>query len=274
MQMETFRLRARSRPPATSRGASGVTEIPADQPRTRMTALMSNHNAIPSCCLYRRSALVATQGWRKFGVIEDKDMVIQVALRADVDYLRLPLVEYRRHETNRSLTNFYEALDNLSRYWWAGDGLSADDRRLVRRALIFDRPRVQQARTSRGMEPPSSWTARGGNDCTPPRCKTSGRCSGALRTAVVGDGVIVESCPRGSSDSSCPKLPKRRSVVESTSGGAKLSSRAPVGVPGSSEAGARTGPTVILGPPNFAVRRIKPTQERISCAAHEVASKD
>ena len=115
-----------------------ISELSVDEQPTPLQSLMSNHNAIPSCCLYRRSAIAATQGWREFGV-EDKDMVIQVALIAVVDYVSDTLVEYRRHEANRSLTNFYEGLDELSRHWWVGEGLCEDDRRLVRNALIFDR---------------------------------------------------------------------------------------------------------------------------------------
>jgi glycosyltransferase involved in cell wall biosynthesis len=113
--------------------------IPEHQPETPLEALISRHEAVPSASMLRRETFERTHGWRRAGVIEDKDLVLQMALQQEVHFLPVRLTRYRRHATNRSSLKFYESMDDLHRRWWFDRSLSDVDRRRVRSAIAFDR---------------------------------------------------------------------------------------------------------------------------------------
>ena len=116
-----------------------VREVHAHEPETPLAALVSGHEAIPSATMLRRSVFERTRGWRRVGVIEDKDIVMQMALLAPVHFLPVPLTRYRHHPTNRSLDHFYESMQGLHDQWWHDASLDREDRRRVRAAIAFDR---------------------------------------------------------------------------------------------------------------------------------------
>ncbi len=136
-------------PPRYVRDGLRIRELAPDDPETPLDALMSRHEAIPSTAVLRRSVFDRTRGWRKFGVVEDKDMVLQMALLAPVHFVRARLSYYRRAETSRSQEQFYESMEQLHSAWWDDDTLRPVQRRAVRKAIVFDR---RVAATHAGQE--------------------------------------------------------------------------------------------------------------------------
>jgi glycosyltransferase involved in cell wall biosynthesis len=121
----------------------GRRRIPEDLSVTPLEAIWARYCAIPSCCLIRRSAFAATQGWDTalcppaaiFGA-EDKDMVIQLALHGEIHRVPQRLVTYRVMPNSRS-DALYTGLKALNVKWWSAD-LNPDARTRVRRAIRFD----------------------------------------------------------------------------------------------------------------------------------------
>lgn len=132
--------------PSDARWASsplGRRVISDDSWVTPLEAIWSRYCAIPSCCLIRRSAFVATDGWDRalcppaaiFGA-EDKDMAIQLALHGEIHRLPERLVTYRVMPNTRQ-DALYAGLKALNVKWWSAD-LSDEARARVRRAIRFD----------------------------------------------------------------------------------------------------------------------------------------
>lgn len=113
--------------------------LPEEVAETPLEALASYHDAIPSTCLIRRAIFERTLRWRKIGISEDKDLLLQMALVAPVHFVPKLLVRYRKHSTNLTRADVFADLKQLHRLWWAGDWLSDEQRRRVRRALVFDK---------------------------------------------------------------------------------------------------------------------------------------
>jgi glycosyltransferase involved in cell wall biosynthesis len=126
-----------------------IRELSPNDPDTPLDALVSRHEAIPSTAVLRRSVFDRTRGWRRFGVVEDKDMVLQMALLAPVHFLPQRLSYYRRTDTSRSQEQFYESMDQLHSAWWDDETLDPAQRQAVRRAIVFDR---RVAATTTGQE--------------------------------------------------------------------------------------------------------------------------
>ncbi len=130
---------------------------------TPLDALVSRFEAIPSTCMFRRSVYEGTIGWRKMGVVEDKDMGIQMALAAPVHFVAEELMSYRHHGEQRHHDRFYESMRMLHDRWWDED-LDRDQRRAVRRAIAFDRrvaahlSRREAVRSLRAGEPGAATT--------------------------------------------------------------------------------------------------------------------
>jgi glycosyltransferase involved in cell wall biosynthesis len=118
-----------------------IRELPASQWETPLQALMSNHAAYPSVCVMRRDIYEQTSRWDPdFAISEDKDLVIQLALRAQVHTIPSHLVHYRHHDTSvMAGASAYPSLRQLEAKWWSGPGLSAGQRSRVRKAVLFDR---------------------------------------------------------------------------------------------------------------------------------------
>jgi glycosyltransferase involved in cell wall biosynthesis len=135
-------------PPRYVRDGLRIRELAPDDPETPLDALVSRHEAIPSTAVLRRSVFDRTRGWRRFGVVEDKDMVLQMALLARVHFLPRRLSYYRRTDTSRSQEQFYESMDQLHSAWWNDRTLDPAQRRAIRRAIVFDR-RVAATNTGR-----------------------------------------------------------------------------------------------------------------------------
>jgi glycosyltransferase involved in cell wall biosynthesis len=136
-------------PPRYVRDGIRIRELAPDDPETPLDALVSRHEAIPSTAVLRRSVFDRTAGWRKFGVVEDKDMVLQMALLAPVHFLPERLSYYRRADTSRSQEQFYESMDQLHSAWWNDRALDPEQSRAIRRAIVFDR---RVAATTAGRE--------------------------------------------------------------------------------------------------------------------------
>jgi glycosyltransferase involved in cell wall biosynthesis len=136
-------------PPRYVRDGLRIRELAPHDPETPLDALVSRHEAIPSTAVLRRSVFDRTAGWRKFGVVEDKDMVLQMALLAPVHFLPERLSYYRRADTSRSQEQFYESMDQLHSAWWNDGALDPEQSRAIRRAIVFDR---RVAATSAGHE--------------------------------------------------------------------------------------------------------------------------
>ena len=125
------------------RSPCGRRGLPDDAWVTPLDAIWARYCAIPSCCLIRRSAFAATQGWdttlcppaATFGA-EDKDMVIQLALHGEIHRVPERLVTYRVMPNTRK-DALYVGLKALNVKWWSA-GLSGEERARVRRAIRFD----------------------------------------------------------------------------------------------------------------------------------------
>jgi len=126
-------------PPRYLRHGLRIRELTPNEPDTPLDALVSRHEAIPSTAVLRRSVFDRTKGWRRFGVVEDKDMVLQMALLAPVHFLPQRLSYYRRADTSRSQEQFYESMDQLHSAWWDDHTLDPTQLRAVRKAIVFDR---------------------------------------------------------------------------------------------------------------------------------------
>jgi glycosyltransferase involved in cell wall biosynthesis len=110
---------------------------------TPLDAIWARYCAIPSCCLMRRSAFAATQGWDSalcppaaIFTAEDKDMVIQLALQGEIHRVPERLVTYRVMPSTRK-DALYTGLKALNVKWWSAD-LKDEQRARVRRAIRFD----------------------------------------------------------------------------------------------------------------------------------------
>ncbi len=118
----------------------GVREIAVNQPETPFASLVAYFRAVPSKCCMRRSVFERTGGWDETvgQPGEDKDMVLQMALVAPVHFAPHKLVRYRRHETNATKLGIYAVLKRVHSKWWLGHGLTPQQRRMVREAILFD----------------------------------------------------------------------------------------------------------------------------------------
>jgi glycosyltransferase involved in cell wall biosynthesis len=126
-----------------ARGRFGPRAISEDAIVTPLEAVWSNYCAIPSSCLIRRSAFVATGGWdtalcppaNRFGA-EDKDLTIQLTLEGEIHRLPERLVVYRVMPSSRKEAIF-EGLKVLNVKWWYAE-LPGGTRTGIRRAIRFD----------------------------------------------------------------------------------------------------------------------------------------
>ena len=125
-----------------------IRELAPDDPATPLDALMSRHEAIPSTAVLRRSVFDRTAGWRS-SKVEDKDMVLQMALLAPVHFVPQRLTYYRRADWSRSMDGFYEGMEQLHSAWWDDATLDPVQRQAVRKAIVFDR---RVAATNAGQE--------------------------------------------------------------------------------------------------------------------------
>jgi glycosyltransferase involved in cell wall biosynthesis len=132
-------LREPSIKPRYVRAGRRIRMLEPDEHLTPLDALVSRFEAIPSTCMFRRSAYSNTDGWRKVGVVEDKDMLMQIALVSPVHFVPEHLTQYRHHDAQRHLVEFYRSMRQLHDRWWNDDSLPPDERRAIREAISFDR---------------------------------------------------------------------------------------------------------------------------------------
>lgn len=125
--------------PRYERRGWSVARIPQTRADTPLDALVSRFQAIPSTCMFRRSVFDNTAGWRKTGVVEDKDMGLQMACLAPVHFVAEQLVYYRQHGGQRHLDEFYKSMHVLHLAWWDSGATSRVSQRDIRRAIVFDR---------------------------------------------------------------------------------------------------------------------------------------
>lgn len=133
-------------PPPDDRSARarfGRRTIPDDAVLTPLEAIWSNYWAIPSCCVVRRSAFLATRGWdqtlcppaNRF-TAEDKDLTIQLALQGEIHRLPERLVVYRVMPSTHK-DAIFDGLKVLNVNWWYAK-LPGRTRTSIRRAIRFD----------------------------------------------------------------------------------------------------------------------------------------
>jgi len=119
----------------------GLRRLPDSEPETPMEALASYFQAIPSCCLFRRSIFEKTAGWDELFRVSarsDNDMGLKCVLLAPVHFLPVPLTQYRRHGENISLHSTARDAGSLERKWRTDPSLTPEQAARVRRALNFD----------------------------------------------------------------------------------------------------------------------------------------
>jgi glycosyltransferase involved in cell wall biosynthesis len=119
----------------------GLCVLPDDHPETPFATLLACFMAFPSATLVRRSVFAQTPGFDpRYRYNSDKEIVLQMALRAPVHFLPETLMLYRRHETNMSSdAGMFTELETLLRRWWHDERLTPRQRQLVRNAILFDR---------------------------------------------------------------------------------------------------------------------------------------
>jgi len=119
----------------------GLRRLRDSEPETPLEALASYFQAIPSSCLFRRTVYEQTEGWdERFRVSarSDNDMGLKCALLAPVHYYPEPLVRYRLHGGNASLTLTSRDAGGLERKWRTDPNLAPAQAERVRRAFNFD----------------------------------------------------------------------------------------------------------------------------------------
>ena len=119
----------------------GLRRLLDSEPETPLEVLASYFQALPSTCLFRRAVFEQTQGWdERFRVSarSDNDMGLKCALLAPVHYYPEPLVRYRKHADNASLTLTSRDAGGLERKWRTDPNLTSVQAERVRRAFNFD----------------------------------------------------------------------------------------------------------------------------------------
>ena len=124
-------------------GCLGARPIPLEQPETPLTALASYHQAYPSCTYFRREAFERAGGWDQgFAdervACEDKDLVLRVALVAQVHLVSEVLTLYRRHANNVSSSSIPAGRKYFASLWRDKTFQDEAQEEAVRRALAFD----------------------------------------------------------------------------------------------------------------------------------------
>jgi glycosyltransferase involved in cell wall biosynthesis len=124
-------------------GCLGARPIPIDQADTPLTALASYHQAYPSCTYFRREAFERAGGWDQgFAdervACEDKDLVLRVALLAQVHLVGEVLTLYRRHANNISSSSIPAGRKYFASVWRDKTFDDEAQEGAVRRALVFD----------------------------------------------------------------------------------------------------------------------------------------
>lgn len=119
----------------------GLRVLPDSEPETPFSTLLSCFMAFPSVTMLRRSVFEQTPGFdNRYRINSDKDIVLQVAIRAPVHYIPVQLMRYRRHGNNMSSNpRMFQELRGLIADWWNDTRLTPAQRRRVRNAILFDR---------------------------------------------------------------------------------------------------------------------------------------
>jgi glycosyltransferase involved in cell wall biosynthesis len=133
-------------------GRGGLPEaIPSDSVETPFVSVFCFAPIIPSTAVLRRSVFEAAGGWdTAFGQpVEDTDLYLRMALRAEVHHISEPLVDYRRHahQNTADLARLRAQNEKLRRLWAAraADDAFRPHAQTIRDALLFDRRRLAPA---------------------------------------------------------------------------------------------------------------------------------
>lgn len=110
---------------------------------TPIESIWTRFWAIPSCCLVRRTAFDATDGWDRalcppasVFTAEDKDMAIQLALQGELHRLPDRLVDYRILPSSHK-DALYDGYKALNLKWWSAVSKKEAPSRL-RRVIRFE----------------------------------------------------------------------------------------------------------------------------------------
>ena len=118
-----------------------IEELPPHQAVTPFASLFAWYEALPCVTLYRRTLVDATRGWDESfrQGMEDKDFLLECALRAPVRFVPRTIALYRRTPSSLSTQHgFLVGLRQLRRKWAARRDLELEQQAQVRFALAFD----------------------------------------------------------------------------------------------------------------------------------------
>jgi glycosyltransferase involved in cell wall biosynthesis len=126
-----------------TRTPTGIAPIAANCPETPFASLLAWNTVFPSICLLRRSVYEQTQGWDEMfrHGYEDVDLILQMALLAEVHYFPHVFVSCRIHENNKTTQDRgrqREQRHRLTAKLMMGQGMTPAQRDTVRSALYFE----------------------------------------------------------------------------------------------------------------------------------------
>jgi cellulose synthase/poly-beta-1,6-N-acetylglucosamine synthase-like glycosyltransferase len=130
-------------------GRFGVRQLAPEEPRTPFVSIFAYSVIVPSISLLRRSVYMAAGGWDetiRIQLFDDTDLFLRVALRAEVHYVPRDLSLRRLHAQAVTKTTTPAAwtertAEHFAR-WLRGEGLSPEQRALVRAAWEFREGRL------------------------------------------------------------------------------------------------------------------------------------